>query len=76
MKIQFDGSIKEDIREKLEKDVADFYEVFEPIEKEIYLLMDKVTESVFCECHVSARNLIDNCTQNKLIWKCKRLRRR
>ena len=50
MKIQFDNSIKEDKRVKLEKDVADFYEIFESIEKVIYLLMDKVTGAVFCEC--------------------------
>ena len=52
MKIQYDSSIKEDKRIRLENEVSDFYEIFEPIEKVIYLLMDKVTGAVFCECHV------------------------
>lgn len=62
MKIQYDSSIKDDKRTRLENEVPDFYEIFEPIEKVIYLLMDKVTGAVFCECHVSAKNLINNCT--------------
>lgn len=62
MKIQYDSSIKEEKRVRLENEIADFCEIFEPIEKIIYLLMDKVTGAVFCECHVSAKNLINNCT--------------
>ena len=62
MKIQYDSSIQDDKRVRLENEVSDFYEIFEPIEKVIYLLMDKVTGAVFGECHVSAKNLINNCT--------------
>ena len=62
MKIQYDSSIKDDKRTRLENEVPDFYEIFEPLEKVIYLLMDKVTGAVFCECHGSAKNLINNCT--------------
>lgn len=37
MKIQYDSSIKDDKRTRLENEVPDFYEIFEPLEKVIYL---------------------------------------
>lgn len=62
MKIHYDESIETAKCEKLKDEVDEFFELFEPIEQVVYLLMDKVTGAVFCECHVPAKNLIDFCT--------------
>lgn len=56
MEIKYDDSIDKKKRERLEAAVVDFYELFEPIEEIVYLLMDKVTGAVFSECHVLAKN--------------------
>ena len=62
MKIYFDNSISEDIRPKIEKEVQSFREQFELMEELLYILKDKRTDAIFCECHVNAQSLVELST--------------
>lgn len=62
MKIQYEKAIAEEDHNKLKDEIEEFVNIFQPMEQTIYVLMDKITEAVFCECHVSAECLINNCT--------------
>ena len=62
MKIEYDTTIEEEQRKNLQDEIESFAELFCPKEQIIYILKDKLTGAVFCECHVPAEKLIKNCT--------------
>lgn len=62
MQIEYDVSIESEKHKILKDEIIDFAESFCPKEQILYVLEDKLTGAVFCECHVPAEELIRNCT--------------
>lgn len=62
MQIEYDVSIESEKHKILKDEIMDFADLFCPKEQIIYVLEDKLTGAVFCECHVPAEELIRNCT--------------
>lgn len=62
MKIQYDKTIVKEKQNKLKCEIEEFVNLFCPMEQILYVLEDKITGAVFCECHVCAKDLINNCT--------------
>lgn len=48
--------------QKLISSVEEFIDKYQPLENQIYLLMDNKTEAVFCECHILASKLMEDST--------------
>ena len=62
MQVEYDVAIKSEECESFKEEIMDFADLFCPKEQVLYVLKDKLTEAIFCECHVPAGELIKNCT--------------
>lgn len=62
MKIQYDNTIERKKQDKLKYEIEVFVDLICPMEQILYVLEDKITGAVFCECHVRAKDLINYCT--------------
>ncbi|RHV07737.1 hypothetical protein DXB97_03625 [Firmicutes bacterium OM07-11] len=62
MKIQYDKSIVDKTTDLVTDDIEEFADKFQPVEKTLYVMLDKCTNAVFCECHISADTLLKLCT--------------
>lgn len=62
MKTEYDVEIKPEECESLKDEIMAFADLFCPKEQVLYMLKDKLTGAIFCECHVPAGKLIVNCT--------------
>ena len=62
MKAHYDKLIGKEKQESLNDTVEDFVKLINPMEEMLYIVMDKITGAVFCECHVRADELIKCCT--------------
>lgn len=62
MKIKFDESIKEEEQNYVSGEIEEFADKFKPIEDTLYVMLDKCTQAIFCECHINAKILLKLCT--------------
>lgn len=62
MKIKFDESIKEEEQNCVSDEIEEFADKFKPIEDTLYVMLDKCTQAIFCECHINAKILLKLCT--------------
>ena len=62
MKIKFDESIKEEEQNCVSGEIEEFADKFKPIEDTLYVMLDKCTQAIFCECHINAKILLKLCT--------------
>lgn len=62
MKIKFDESIKEEEQNYVSGEIEEFADKFKPIEDTLYVMVDKCTQAIFCECHINAKILLKLCT--------------
>ena len=62
MKVHYDKAIDDEIKKIIVHDIEEFLECFQPIENNLYIIIDKCTNAVFCECHIKADILLDLCT--------------
>ena len=53
-----------EIKDNLENIIAEFYELFTPLESTLYVLQDSVTDAIFCECHILADKFIQYGTKD------------
>ena len=54
MQVEYDVAIKSEECESFKEEIMDFADLFCPKEQVLYVLKDKLTEAIFCECHVTA----------------------
>ncbi len=50
MKIQYDKSIVDKTTDLVTDDIEEFADKFQPVEKTLYVMLDKCTNAVFCIC--------------------------
>ncbi|MCC8154880.1 MAG: hypothetical protein LIP01_12180 [Tannerellaceae bacterium] len=62
MEIQYDKTVENKTKELIQDEIEEFADKFHPAENMLYVIMDKCTNAVFCECHISADVLLDLCT--------------
>lgn len=62
MKIQYDKSIEDQAKDLVADEIEEFANKFQPVEKTLYVMLDKCTNAVFCECHISAELILKLCT--------------
>lgn len=62
MEIQYDKTVENKTKELIQDEIEEFADKFHPAENMLYVIMDKCTNAVFCECHISADILLDLCT--------------
>ena len=53
-----------EIKDSLESIVTEFSELFMPLENTMYLLQDRVTDAIFCECHILADKFVQYGTKD------------
>lgn len=54
MNLFYDRIIDEEEKSIIEEDIADFFGLVQAKENTIYIMKDKCTDAIFCECHINA----------------------
>lgn len=53
-----------DIKDNLDTEINEFFDLFTPLESTLYLLQDNVTNAIFCECHILADKFVQYGTKD------------
>lgn len=49
---------KQTIKESIKSTIEEFCEIFHPIEQDVYIFQDGITNALFCECHILASSIV------------------
>lgn len=58
MEIKYFGIKPEQVKEDIKQSIADFCDVFSPIEGTVCIFEDNRTNALYCECHICAEKII------------------
>jgi len=48
--------------QEIEDFITEFTELCEPLESTLFIHLDNLKKAVYCECHISAKNILDSAT--------------
>lgn len=62
MSIQYEKGLSKGQIDGIEQEVESFIAQFNPVESIVFIMEDKATHAMFCECHIGTDKLIELCT--------------